>query len=204
MEGDRFGRFTYGIPPNSSADWGWIQHMLTSLKPGGRMGIVLDQGALFRSGGEGKIRKKVLEDDLVECVVALPEKIFYNTGAPGCLIFLNKNKPEERKEKILFIYAGKDFEKLKAMNRLREKDVRRIVDAHIEFSGIDKYADVIPFDKVEENDFNLSVTRYVDIFEDEDPIDVAAVWRELKDLETERTTIEEKVRGFLKELGYDT
>ena len=203
MESDRFGRFTYGIPPNRSADWGWIQHMLTSLKPDGRMGIVLDQGALFRGGGEGKIRKKILEDDMVECVVALPEKIFYNTGAPGCLIFLNRRKSKERKGKILFIYAAKEFEKLKAMNRLRDDDVARMVKSYGDFSGVDKYADVIPLEKIEENDHNLSVTRYVDIFEEEEPIDVAQVWKELKDLETKRTIIEDKVKGYLKELGYE-
>ena len=84
MESDQFGRFTYGIASNSSADWGWIQHMLASLKTTGRMGIVLDQGALFRGGAEAKIRKQIVEKDLIECVVALPEKLFYNTGAPGC------------------------------------------------------------------------------------------------------------------------
>jgi type I restriction enzyme M protein len=117
MENDRLGRFSYGIAPASSADWGWIQHMLASLKPNGRMGVVLDQGVLFRGGAEGKIRQKVVDDDLVECVIALPEKLFYNTGSPGCLVFLNKNKLRDRKGKVLFIFAANNFEKLKNMNR---------------------------------------------------------------------------------------
>jgi len=203
MESDRFGRFVHGSAPDSSADWGWIQHMLASLKPNGRMGIVLDQGALFRGGAEGQIRKKVIDEDLIECVVALPEKIFYNTGAPGCLIFLNKNKLQERKGKVLFIYAAKGFEKLKNMNRLRDEDIEKIVKPCREFKDVAKYARVIALDKIKENDYNLSVTRYVDVFEEDEHIDVAQVWLELKNLEAERQTIHDKVRGYLKELGYE-
>jgi len=203
MESDRFGRFVYGIASDSSADWGWIQHMLASLKPSGRMGIVLDQGALFRGGAEGDIRRKVLEDDLVECVVALPEKIFYNTGAPGCLIFLNKNKHKERKGKVLFIYAAKGFDKLKNMNRLRDEDVEKLLKTHKEFKDVAKYAQVVALDKIKENDYNLSVTRYVDVFDEDEPVDVAQVWQDLKKLEIERTKIDERVKAYLKELGYE-
>jgi len=203
MENDRFGRFPYGIATKSSADWGWIQHMLASLKPSGRMGIVLDQGALFRGGAEGRIRRKAVEADLVECVVALPQKLFYNTGAPGCLIFLNKKKPPERRGKILFIYAGKTFEKLRNMNRLRDEDITAIVKAKEAFEDIPKYARVVERDELEENDWNLSVTRYVDIFDEPEPIDVSQVWNELKELEAERKTTEEELAGYLRELGYE-
>jgi type I restriction enzyme M protein len=203
MENDRLGRFPYGITPASSADWGWIQHMLASLKPTGRMGVVLDQGALFRGGAEGKIRQKVVEQDLIECVIALPEKIFYNTGAPGCLIFLNKDKPEDRQGRVLFIYAGKDFEKLKNMNRLRNEDIGRIVETHKEFKDQAKYATVVSLDKIRQNDFNLSVTRYVDVFEQDKDVDVSQTWQELKRLEDERQAIDAKLSGYLRELGYE-
>jgi len=203
MENDRLGRFTYGIAPASTADWGWIQHMLASLKPTGRMGVVLDQGALFRGGAEGKIRQKVVEADLVECVVALPEKIFYNTGAPGCLIFLNRNKPQERKGKVLFIYAGKDFEKLRNMNRLGDEDIAKIVRAYVECANVPKYAKVVSLDKIGENDHNLSVTRYVDVFEEETHVDISQVWRELRRLETERSQVDERLAGYVRELGYE-
>jgi type I restriction enzyme M protein len=203
MENDRLGRFPYGITPASSADWGWIQHMLASLKPTGRMGVVLDQGALFRGGAEGKIRQKVLEQDLIECVVALPEKIFYNTGAPGCLIFLNKNKTQDRRGKVLFIYTAKDFEKLKNMNRLRDEHIRKIVEAHKEFKDQAKYATVVSLDKIRQNDFNLSVTRYVDVFEEEEHVDISQVWRKLRELETERSQIDERLTSYLRELGYE-
>ena len=203
MENDRLGRFSYGIAPASSADWGWIQHMLASLKPNGKMGVVLDQGALFRGGAEGKVRQKVVEDDLVECVVALPEKIFYNTGAPGCLIFLSKSKPEERKERILFVYAAKDFEKLKNMNRLRDRDIEKSVQTYKEFDDLARYAAVVSMDKIRENDFNLGVTRYVDVFEEDKQIDVSQTWRELNKLEEEKKAIDTKLGTYLEELGYE-
>ena len=202
MENDRLGRFSYGIATESSADWAWIQHMLASLKRTGRMGVVLDQGALFRAGAEGRIRQKIVEADLVECVVGLPQKVFYNTPAPGCLIFLNKNKAPERKGKILFIYAGKFYEKLKNMNRLREEDIASIVNAHRKFADLPKCASTAPIDKIRDNDYNLSIARYVDVFEEEETIDVDGVLRQLSHLESERIAIDSKLRTHLKELGF--
>ena len=203
MENDQYGRFQYGVCTNSSADWGWIQHMLASLKPKGRMGIVLDQGALFRGGAEGRIRKRALEDGLIECVVALPEKLFYNTGAPGCLIFLNKDKQEERKEKVLFIYAAENYEKHGAMNILRKEDITTIVDTYLTFADAEKYSRVVGLDEVEENDWNLSVTRYVDIFDPPEPVDIQLVWNQLNKLEIQRQKTKETLALYLKELGYE-
>jgi type I restriction enzyme M protein len=202
MESDQFGRFAYGFTPNSSADWGWIQHMLASLKPEGRMGIVLDQGALFRGGAEGKIRKQIIESDLVECVITLPIKLFYNTGAPGCLIFLNKNKPSARREKVIFIYAAEGFEKLKSMNRLQDEDVKKIVKTCRDFTDVEKYAKLADLDTIRHNDWNLSPTRYVDVFSGQEPEDVSEVWRELSKLDQERRLIDERLKEIIKELGY--
>lgn len=202
MEKDQYRRFIYGVASNSSADWGWIQHMLASLKPDGRMGIVLDNGVLFRGGMEGKIREKVLKEDLVECIIALPEKLFYNTGAPGCISILNKAKKGKRRGNVLFIYGGNGFEKLKNMNRLREKDIKKIFQVYREFKDVDKYAEVIPLEKIKENDYNLSVTRYVDIFEEEKPVDIPKVIKSLETLESERRGVESKLKVYLKELGY--
>jgi type I restriction enzyme M protein len=203
QENDKYGRFKYGVTNNSSADWGWIQHMLASLKPEGRMGIVLDQGALFRGGAEGKIRKAALEDDIIEAVVALPEKLFYNTGAPGCLIFLNKSKPEERKNKVLFIYAAEEFEKLSNMNQLQLDHITKIIETYHNYSDSDKFSKVVEIFEIEENDYNLSVTRYVDIFDPPEPIDIQLVWNELKQLEKQRHQTTEKLENYLRELGYE-
>ena len=202
MEDDQYGRFKYGVTTNSSADWGWIQHMLASLKPHGRMGIVLDQGALFRGGAEGRIREGVLKDDLIECVVALPEKLFYNTGAPGCLIFLNKNKPTEKRGRVLFIYAAETFEKLSNMNQLQPEHINRIVETFDGFRDTEKYSRVVKLHEIRENDYNLSVTRYVDIFDQPEPVDIQQVWNELRELEKQRQQTTEKLAQYLKELGY--
>jgi type I restriction enzyme M protein len=203
MENDRFNRFPYGMVHNSSADWGWIQHLLASTKSNGRIGIVLDQGALFRGGAEGEVRKKVVEKDLVECVVALPEKLFYNTGAPGCLIFLNRNKQAKRKGKVLFVYAGNDFEKLKSMNRLREKNVADIVNGYRNYVDVPRFSRVVLLENIMENDCNLSVTRYVDTFTEDEQIDVGQVWDRLRKLDSERQAVDNKIRSFLEELGYE-
>jgi len=177
--------------------------VLASLNDTGRMGVVLDQGALFRGGAEGKVRREVLRDDLVECVVALPEKLFYNTGAPGCLIFLNKAKAEERKDKVLFVYAAEGFEKLSAMNRLRDEDITCLVDVFDGFSKVEKFSRVVGIDEIKENDWNLSVTRYVDIFDPPELVDIKQVWNQLKQLEKQRKETENKLAEYLKELGYE-
>jgi type I restriction enzyme M protein len=128
---DRWKRFTYGIPTGSSADWAWAQHILASLKENGRAAIVLDTGAVSR-GSSGKqtsrerdIRKKFVEDDLIEGVIFLPENLFYNTGAPGIILLLNRNKPEERKAQILLINLSKYFVKQAPKNVLTDEGGRQ-------------------------------------------------------------------------------
>jgi len=204
MEDDQYGRFEYGIVTNNSADWGWIQHMLVSLEDTGRMGIVLDQGALFRGGAEGRVRREVVKKDLVECVVTLPEKLFYNTGAPGCLIFFNNDKLEEQKSKVLFIYAAESYEKLSNMNQLREEDIDKIVSTYNEFADSEKYSHVVELKEIKENDYNLSVTRYVDIFDPPEPIDIKQVWNEINELEKQRQEAEKKIREYMREIGIES
>ena len=113
----------------------------------------------------------------------MPEKIFYNTGAPGCLIFLNRNKPKEKKARVLFIYAGKDFEKLKNMNKLRDEDIAKIVRTYKDFKDEAKCGKIASINRIRENDYNLSITRYVDVFEEEEPVDIAEVWKKLRILD---------------------
>ncbi|MHB9129226.1 MAG: type I restriction-modification system subunit M, partial [Candidatus Humimicrobiaceae bacterium] len=104
-------RFEYGFPPRQSADWAWIEHMLASAKSEtGKIGVIIDNGCLFRGGKEKIIRTKIVDEDFIETIILLPEKLFYNTGAPGTIIILNKNKPGFKKKKIQFINAGKEYE----------------------------------------------------------------------------------------------
>jgi type I restriction enzyme M protein len=202
-ESQAYNRFNYGFPPKNSADWAWVQHMLASANRDGKVGVVLDNGVLFRSRSEGKIRKKILKEDLIEAVIALPSNLFYNTSSPGCILMLNKNKPAERKNKVIFIYGEEDYEEGSNQNFLREKDLEKILDAYHNFEDIEKYCRVADIEEIERNDFNLNVPRYVDTTEEEEPVDVEEVLTELDQLEKERNEIESEMMSYLKELGYN-
>ena len=198
-------RYRYGFPPNQSADWAWIQHMLASADGGnGRVGVVIDNGCLFRGGKERSIREGVLRDDLLECVILLPEKLFYNTGAPGAILIFRKHKPPERKNKILFINASSEYEQhpeVRKLNRLGEEHIRKIAEAYRNFRGVEGFARVVSLDEVRENDYNLNVTLYVFPEEKVEEIDVKKEWEELRRIEEEIDQVEERIQGFLKEVG---
>jgi len=199
-ETDKFRRFVFGIAPENSADWAWIQHLLATLKDDGRGGIVLDMGSLFRGGAEKEIRKKVIEKDWLDCVIALPEKLFYNTGAPGCLIIFNKNKPEERKGKILFINASTEYEELRNMNRLRDQDIEKIIKAYFDFKDGDGYSRVVDVEEIRENDYNLNVSLYVAPIVEEEEVDIPKVWQTIESREKEREEVLGEIKEYLEEL----
>src|SRR6056297_3161860 len=210
-ETQRYNRFDYGFPPKNSADWAWIQHMLASANQEGKVGVVLDNGVLFRSRSEGKIRKKILKEDLIEAVIALPSNLFYNTSSPGCILVLNKDKPQERKDKALFIYAEDQklresgvevYKELSNQNQLTQKGVEKIVKIYKNFEEEKHHSRVVNLEEIKENDYNLNVPRYVDTTEPEEPVDVKEKRQELKKLEKEREKVEEKLEGFLDELDY--
>jgi type I restriction enzyme M protein len=198
-------RYRYGFPPNQSADWAWIQHMLASADGGnGRVGVVIDNGCLFRGGKERSIREGVLRDDLLECVILLPEKLFYNTGAPGAILIFNKHKPPERRNKILFINASSEYEQhpeVRKLNRLGEEHIKKIAEAYRNFREAKGFARVVSLDEVRENDYNLNVTLYVFPEEKVEEIDVEKEWEELRRIEGEIDKVEEKIQGFLKEVS---
>ncbi|PIV55994.1 restriction endonuclease subunit M [Candidatus Desantisbacteria bacterium CG_4_10_14_0_8_um_filter_48_22] len=197
-------RFTYGFISRQSADWAWIQHMLFSADgKNGRIGVVIDNGALFRGGKEQAIRAGVLNEDLIESVLLLPEKLFYNTGAPGGIIILNKKKPKERKEKILFINSSNDYEQhpdVRKLNRLGQQHIKKIVDAYNEFKEIEGYSRAVSLDEIKGNDYNLNVTLYVFPEEEVEQINIEKEWSELKSLESEIQATESKIEGYLKEI----
>ncbi|MBN2603552.1 MAG: type I restriction-modification system subunit M [Candidatus Thermoplasmatota archaeon] len=201
-KGDPFNRVKYGLPPKSSGDWMWIQHMTATLKSDGILGIVLDNGVLFRGGAEKKCRQGYIDDDLIEAVIALPSNLFYNTGSPGTILVFNKNKKESHRGKILFIDASSEYEEGKAQNFLREKNISKIVDAFDGFADIEKFCSVVSIDDVIENDYNLNVSLYVDTSKPEPEIDVSSVNNELKELIETREKSYEEMQGYLKELGY--
>lgn len=200
--GDPYNRFVFGLPPKGSGDWAWLQLMYASLKPNGRMGIVMDNGVLFRGNSEGKIREEFLRRDLIEAVIGLPGNLFYNTSSPGCLLLFNDNKPEERKGKVLFINASKDYLEGKAQNFLRQEDIEKTTKAFDAFETVERYCTVAGMDEIKENDYNLNISRYVDTTEPEEPVDIPQVMKNLEALQMERTSVQDKVDIFLRELGY--
>ncbi len=190
-------RFKYGFPTKQSADWAWIQHMLASAEKSGKVAVVVDTGAVSRGGREKLIRQRIVEDDLVESVILLPEKLFYNTGAPAVVIVFNKQKPEDKKGKILLINASKEFVPGKKQNTLSAENIRKIVDAYRSFKDVEKFARVITIDEVREADYNLSPSRFVSVAEEESYRDISEIWAELEKLEEERKNVEEKIRKIL-------
>lgn len=198
-------RFNYGFTPRQSADWAWIQHMLASARRGkGRVGVVIDNGCLFRGGKERAIRAIILEDDLIECIILLPEKLFYNTGAPGAIMILNRNKKEERKGKILFINASSEYEQhpeVRKLNRLGNQHITKIAKAYKEFEDIDGFSRIVSFEEIKNNDYNLNVTLYVFPEEEGEEIDIKKEWKDIGKIQDEITAVEKKIEGYLKKTG---
>jgi len=198
-------RFKFGFVPRQSADWAWAQHMLASAKDDtGRVGVVIDNGCLFRGGKERAVRSAVLEKDWIECVMLLPEKLFYNTGAPGAILIFRKNKPTDRKGNVLFVNASKESEQhpeVRKLNVLGKKHIERIARAYSSFGEEKGFARVVGLDEVRQNDYNLNVTLYVMADEEGEQIDIAKEYTELKELDKERHTIGERLEQYLSEIA---
>jgi type I restriction enzyme M protein len=143
----------------------------------------------------------MIKEDVIEGIVVLPPKLFYRTGIPGCVLILNRNKPVNRKNKIIFIYAAKDYEEGKVRNKLRDSDLENIVSAFKRYEDVDRYCHIADIEELKENEFNLNVPRYVDISEPEEEIDIQATIDELKKLEREKQELEIEV-NTLRELGF--
>ena len=202
-QNDGFGRFRYGIPPQTKGDFAFVEHMVSILNQDGKMGVVVPHGVLFRGGSEGRIRESILREDIIEAIVGLPSKLFYGTGIPAAIIIVNKNRPQERRNSILFIDASQEFQVGKNQNTLRPLDIEKVVQAYKDYKDVPKYCRVVPISEIEENDHNLNISRYVDTTLEEEPIDVAATLRELRELEARRREIEAKMNEYLRELGYE-
>jgi type I restriction enzyme M protein len=189
-------RFRYSFATKQSADWVWIQHMIASSED--KVAVVIDTGSVSRGGREKLIRQRVVEDDLVESVILLPEKLFYNTGAPAVVIVFNRRKSEDRKGKILLVNASKEFVPGKKQNTLSMENIRRIVDAYREFRDVEKFARVVTIREVREADYNLSPSRFVSVAEEESYREVGEILEELRKLEEERRAVEERINKIFE------
>jgi type I restriction enzyme M protein len=206
-ETDRYNRFWRGVPPKSKGDWAFITHMIeTTYQTTGKVGVVVPHGVLFRGSSEGKIRQKTIEENLLEAVIGLPANLFYGTGIPAAILIFNKAKKSGTD--VLFIDASQQFESAKNQNKLRDSDIQKIVDCYRKFQsegsapGVleEKFSYVATFEEIKENDFNLNIPRYVDTFEEESEVDIAAVQQEIDQLEKELEIVQAEMDKYLKEL----
>lgn len=216
MSDDRFS--PYGkLAPSSKADFAFVQHMVHQLDDNGTMAVVLPHGVLFRGAAEGHIRKYLIEDrNYLDAVIGLPANIFYGTSIPTCILVIKKNRNQDakRSRNILFIDASQHFEKVKTQNYLREEDIEKIVETYTKYSsspesglnGVleEKYSYIATIDEVKENDYNLNIPRYVDTFEEEEPVDLTAVSQELKTIDQEMKKVDDTIADYCNQLGIET
>ena len=196
---DRFHRFHRGLPPRSKGDYAFITHMIETTTPDdGRVGVVVPHGVLFRGQSEGKIRRRLIEDNLLDGVVGLPSNLFFGTGIPAALVIFNRGKKDNG---IFFIDASRDFEAGKNQNRLRPEDIERIVTTWRSRKDVEKYAELASLEDVKENDFNLNIPLYVDTFEEEEQVDLAEVQAEIDRIEAELVKTRAELKAAMGELG---
>ncbi len=204
-ENDPYERFTLGIPPHSSADWGWLQHMLASLNERGKMAVVLDTGAVSRGSGnqgsnrERDIRKAFVDRDLIEAVILLPENLFYNTTAPGIILVVNRRK--RRPGEILLINASQQFAKGRPKNYLTEEHIARIAALYHEWRAEDGISTIITNDEAARNDYNLSPSRYVSTNGKEEVLPLEEAVVRLQEAEEERAEADRALNEVLQTLG---
>lgn len=197
---DPYGRFEWGVPPSSRGDYAFVQHMLYSLAENGRMATILPHGVLFRGASEKRIRKRIIDLNLLDAVIGLPRGLFYGTGIPACIMVFRKDRT---RRDVLFIDASGEgnYEEGKNQNKLREQDIARIVDAYERRENIDNYAYVASYEEIQENDYNLSIPRYVDTYVEEEPVDLDAVKRSIAKIKAELHEVEAQMERYLRELG---
>jgi len=210
-ENDAYDRFRFGIPPSSSADWGWIQHMFASLQDDGKMAVVLDTGAVSRGSGnagsnrERDIRKAFVERDLIEAVFLLPENLFYNTTAPGIILVIRRHDAAQRPHagQILLVNASQEFAKGRPKNYLTPENIARVADAYLNWREIEGLSKIISTDDAIRNDYNLSPSRYVATNNKEDALPLEEALVLLAEAEEERATADRALDAVLRELGLE-
>ncbi|MGP2693773.1 type I restriction-modification system subunit M [Serratia nevei] len=225
---DPYGRFGLGVAPRTKADLAFVQHMITSTREDGRIGVVVPHGVLFREGEEGKIRKGLLvgkddfKGDLIEAVIGLPPSLFFNTGISAAILLINKAKPAALKNKVIFIDASSDYEDGKNMNHLREDDIKKIVSEFnkakqimidageqtteslvglLKTVEIDKYLRVVEITEIDNNDYSLNISRYIDSAEEEANINIKKVIQRSLEIQEELERVDEVLSEHLSALG---
>ena len=197
---DVYGRFRRGVPPKTKGDYAFILHMIETLKPKtGRMGVIVPHGVLFRGSSESVIRQKLIEENLLDAVIGLPEKLFYGTGIPAAILVFKEQKTDNN---VLFIDASREYKSGKNQNLLNEENISKIISTYKARVNVDKYAYLATLDEIKENDYNLNIPRYVDTFVEDVEIDLVAVRQEREQLKAELANLEIEMAKYLEELGY--
>ena len=200
---ERFSQ--YGVlPPKTKADYAFIEHMIYQLADSGIMATVMPHGVLFRGAAEGKIRRYLIEKlNYLDAVIGLPPKLFYGTSIPTAVLVFKKCRKAD--DNIVFIDASGEGHYVKEgkQNKLRDEDVQMIIDTYRQRKEIDKYSHIATLDEIAKNDYNLNIPRYVDTFEEEEPVDIDAVARELKELDKELQQINQEIGKYCNELGIE-
>ena len=204
---DPWGRVLCAVPPAKNADYAWIQHMIASMKDDtGRVGVVMPHGVLFRGGKEGEIRRCLLEKDLLEAVVGLPNNLFYSTSIPVCLLIWRRSKAEERRERVLFVDASKRFVPGKNQNSMSDADVDAILAAYARGEDIDGEGGVnlrlVDLDEIAGNNFDLNIGRYLQAAATAE-VDVEAALAAYRDAREELRVAERNLDAKLKAAGFD-
>ena len=198
VQADRYSRFWRGLPPKSKGDYAFISHMVeTALPQEGRVAVVVPHGVLFRGGAEGRIRRALIEENLLDAVIGLPANLFPTTSIPVAILVFDRAREKggarETCRDVLFIDASRDYQSGKNQNTLLDAHIARIVAAYRARQPVDKYAVVAGLPEIVDNDFNLNIPRYVDTFEEEEEIDVAAVEQEIERLRNVSMTLRHHV-----------
>ncbi|NCN07091.1 type I restriction-modification system subunit M [Candidatus Falkowbacteria bacterium] len=204
--GDKYNRFWRGVPPKDKGDFAFITHMVETLKAKtGRMVAIAPHGVLFRGGAEGKIREQLLKENVIDAVIGLPAGLFQTTGIPVAILILDRTREKggenEKTKDVFFIEASKEFKAQKAQNILTDENIEKIYSTYKKRKDVEKLARKVSIKEIEENDFNLNITRYVDTFVEEEPVDIKANLEELAKLEPELQKLEKQMVEYLKELG---
>jgi type I restriction enzyme M protein len=204
-ESDQYTRFWRGVPPRSKGDWAFISHMVEiALEKEGRIAVVVPHGVLFRGAAEGRIRQKMIEENLLDAVIGLPGNLFPTTNIPVAILVFDRSREkggaQEVCKNVLFVDASRDFVSGKNQNTLSDDHLVKILATYNARNEKEKYAHVAEFAEIKENDFNLNIPRYVDAFEEEVVIDIDAVQREIEQLEKELAEVRLKMAEKLKEI----
>jgi type I restriction enzyme M protein len=205
-DADKYKRFWRGVPPKDKGDFAFITHMVeTAMPKTGRIAVVVPHGVLFRGGAEGKIREQLIKENIIDAVIGLPAGLFQTTGIPVAVLIIDRSREKgganESKKDIFFIEASKEFKANKAQNILTEENIEKIYSTYKNRKNVEKFGKKVEFKELDENEFNLNITRYVDTFVEEEPVDIKANLKELAELEPQLQKLEKQMNEYLKELG---